>query len=725
MEILKDVKQIENKLKQIFGFEIEIDSNSFISRNLSTEELSFLANNIKNDVLKTEDIDSFSDLIFQMKNYLFALSNFVILLLMSKKYENVFNFVRKIFVGQIGQIKYTSVKESYSFLERYFDRFIEIVKNCNIDKTLYLPLVINAFESDKTDLLYNWKRPAVEYMQNFFNENEDWTLSYLESNAENKYKLLEIIADFNTARGIRMLIDDYISDNSNQEKNAHVLKKYKRETFLELDKRLYDNIPDSEKEKLSNVFLAFGSDNEALTRLNDLYEKVSSPALKLAIAERLEIIKSPEIKTEKQFVYSARRKVKDPQERTLGVPFDKININLASGFPANNVVKTYLINVVKEENNLSNIGNLNYLFNVFEKEGLNEFAEKLFDVLLKKDDIKEAKWAIRFCCFLGGERLTNELVDFNCLLFGQNRIKEAKYLTECLCYSGKLEVLKVFSSTAIKNFDDTEWKTEMLGILAKKANINFEEIADQLAINKQNPDEINNQINRLKTAFLNGREYSPEGFNTLSNTAPFKNLFNKLIWGEYKNGKLYNAFVLKDNGEEIKREYLLKLLDEPEENFVVKILHTLDLDDRFEKITNAIENPLFEQFKKIKFDAKEYKAQTTEIANFNGMFIDASKFVSSLEKKDFVINRNEGEKTYISLINVNKDLGLACAIEFSKQITLNSGFTNLGNMYFFKSTDLLQDGNKFIYSKNNALSVSALPPRYFDFCMTAVVTSLN
>lgn len=725
MEILKDVKQIENKLKQIFGFEIEFDSNSFISRNLSTQELTFLAANIKNDVLKSEDIDSFSDLIFQMKNYLFALSNFVILLLMSKKYENVFNFVRKIFVGQIGQIKYTSVKESYSFLERYFDRFIEIVKNCNIDKTLYLPLVINAFESDKTDLLYNWKRPAVEFMQNFFNENEEWTLSYLESNSENKYKLLEIIADFNTARGIRMLIDDYISDNSNQEKNAHVLKKYKRETFLELDKRLYDNIPDSEKEKLSNVFLAFGSDNEALTRLNDLYEKVSSPALKLAIAERLEIIKSPEIKTEKQFIYSARRKVKDPQERTLGVPFDKINLNLASGFPANNVVKTYLINVVKEENNLSNIGNLNYLFNVFEKEGLNKFAEKLFDVLLKKNDIKEAKWAIRFCCFLGGERLVGELINFNCTLFGCNRNKEAKYLTECLCYCGKLEVLKVFSSTAMKNFDDSEWKTEMLGVLAKKANINFEEIADQLAINKQSPDEINIQINRLKTAFLNGREYSPEGFNALSKTAPFKNLFNKLIWGEYKNGKLYNAFVLKDIGEETKRNYLLKLLDEPEENFVVKILHTLDIDDRFEKITNAIENPLFQQFKKIRFDAKEYKAQTTEIANFNGMFIDASKFVAALEKQDFVINRNEGEKTFIALINVNKDLGLACAIEFSKHITLNSGFTNLGNMYFFKATDLLQDENKYIYSKNNALSVSALPPRYFDFCMTAVVTSLN
>ena len=198
-----------------------------------------------------------------------------------------------------------------------------------------------------------------------------------------------------------------------------------------------------------------------------------------------------------------------------------------------------------------------------------------------------------------------------------------------------------------------------------------------------------------------------------------------MIWGEYKNGKLYNSFILENNNDLVERKYLLKLLDEPAENFSVKILHTLDLDDRFEKITDAIENPLFEQFKKIKFDAKEYKAQTTEIANFNGMFVDASKFVSKIEKHDFKINRNEGEITFLSLLNLNSDLNLACVIEFNKPINLNQGFSNLGNIYFFKATDLLQDGNKFIYSKNNALSVSSLPPRFFDFCLTAVVSSLN
>ena len=136
-----------------------------------------------------------------------------------------------------------------------------------------------------------------------------------------------------------------------------------------------------------------------------MYEKATSSSLRDAIAEKLEIIKSPEVKTEKQFVYAARRKVKEPQERTLGIPFDKIDLKLESGFPANNVLKTYLINIVKEENTLSKLTNLHYLFNVFEREGLETFAEKLYDVVSTKDDIKEAKCAILFCALFVIENL--------------------------------------------------------------------------------------------------------------------------------------------------------------------------------------------------------------------------------------------------------------------------------------------------------------------------------
>ena len=111
MEILRDIKQIEEKLIKIFNFNIEIDAEKFIKNNLNDEELKYLTDNI-NDVTKDNlAVNEFSDLIFQLKNYMPALSNFVKLLLITKNYDSVFTFVKKIFVGQVGQIKYTSTKE--------------------------------------------------------------------------------------------------------------------------------------------------------------------------------------------------------------------------------------------------------------------------------------------------------------------------------------------------------------------------------------------------------------------------------------------------------------------------------------------------------------------------------------------------------------------------------------------------------------------------------------
>lgn len=720
MEILRDIKQIEEKLTKIFNFKEQIDIEKFIKTNFNEEELNSLSQNIGEISNDAKQIDDFSDIIFQLKNYSFALNNFIRLLLLKQDFEAVFHFVKKIFVGQIGQIKYTSVKEVYNYLERYFDRFVEIVKNCNIEKNLYLPLILKAFESEKTEPLFAWKRPAIEFMQNFFNENEEWTLNYINSNIEDKYKILEMITDFNTTRGVKMLIDDFILEkNLNEEFNTHILKKYKRETFLELDKRLLNTISDDIKERIACVFLSFGKDNEALTRLKDMYDKTTNENLKNIIADRLEIMESPDAKSEKQFLYSARRKVKDPQERTLGIPFDKLGLKLKSGFEAENIAITYLIDLFKEEKNLSNLKNLEYLKNVFNEIDLDSFSSKIYDVLREKNDIKEAKWAIRLISLFSGEIVTERLVDFASDLFSIGREKEGKYLTECLINTGKLKALKLFNKIKDTEIITQDWKNEMFVLLSKKAKINIEDLNDQLAIGLTNEIEIEKQKNRLFEVFINNRKYTNKNFNILCSNEPFKTLFQKLIWGEYKNDKLYNAFILENET----RVYKVKLLDDEQDNFEVGILHTLDIDDRFEKITDIIKDPLFEQFKHIKFDSNDFKQQVTEISNFNGMFISTKSFVEKLLNNNFVINKDENENVFSSLININKELNISCILEFNKPITLNQIYSNLGNVYFIKFSDLIKDNDKYIYSKSNAISAKNLPARYFDYCMTSILTS--
>ncbi len=724
MEILKDIKQIINKINSIFNIENIITEQNFLKEQISQNTIDLINKNSTNTQINKEDIESLSDLIFQLKNYEIPVSNTVIILLSTKNYEAIFYFIKKMLLGQFGNTKYTS-KNNYNIIEKFFDRFIEVVYNYNIEKNLYIPFIIKILNSEKNEIINQWIRPASEFMENFFEENENWLYEYLKYDEENKYKLLNIILNFDIIKGIKIIIDDFLTNSQNLEKIAPLLKNYKKEIFFELDNRLYDeNISDFDKDKLCNLYLIFESDNEAITRLNELYTKTKSENLKLKIAEKLEMIKSPEIKNEKQFLYTARRKVKLPQERTLGITFDKLNLNLASGFPASNIVKTYLINVFKEENQLNNLKNLNYLFKVFEKKGLNDFAKKLFEVLLKKQDIKEAKWAIRFCCLLSDENLSSELSNFAIELFKQNRLKEGKYLTECLVYTGKVESLKIITSNYIK---DKEWKDKVINIFTQNTNYDLEDILDLLSIDNISEININNEKNRLINAFLNGRKYNYKNFDNLINREPFKTLFKRLIWGEYKNDKLYNAFVLKENEQGInEKSYLLKLQNDLVENFDIQILHTLDLDDRFEKvINNAVENPLFNQFKNIKFEIKSYKPQTTEISNFNGMFVKTYDFIESLKENNFYINSNENENNFQSLINIIPNYEFVCILEFSKPINKNITFSNIGNIYFFKKKDLIVNENKYEYYKNNSLPCISIPPRYFDYCLTVIYQSLK
>ena len=124
------------------------------------------------------------------------------------------------------------------------------------------------------------------------------------------------------------------------------------------------------------------------------------------------------------------------------------------------------------------------------------------------------------------------------MLFAYNRVKEAKYLTECLVNSGREAAVKIFSSQIFQKFEDEEWKNNVIQTLSRKADLDMEEIEDRLSVGKTSQEEISKQTKRLYAAYLNGREFQEKNFDHLCSVEPFKSLYSRLIWGEYKGDKL-------------------------------------------------------------------------------------------------------------------------------------------------------------------------------------------
>ena len=727
MEILRNVSQINEKLIDLFGFKEE-DLENFLNEIMSDELIKNTVENVGDLSGKKAELNSLRELIFQLQEYLTPLCNLIKMLLYSKNYDLIYDLVTKIFVGQIGNIRYQS-KSATNFTERYFDRFIEIVKNCKISSEAYIPFIASIFKTEKLEGIALWKRPALEYLQNFYNENEDWLLKFINSNPEQKYGILEAIIQFNTMKGVALLIDNFTNEQLEEEleHSLQIIKEHKRDILNYMDREMV-SADEDKLSKFTQIMLAMDNDPEVVSRLKDLFDRTDSEKVKELISNKWGISETMNIKTEKQFLNAVRKKIKEPQERSLGVPFDNLHVKLKSGYPADNAMYTFIIYLFKEEKNLNNLEKLKILkTNILEENSVHEFAYKMFKVLSSKPDINQAKWCIRMFCLFADDELLKEIFEFLIELFKQGRNKEGRYLALCLIHCGYKDVVLAFKRLlAIHNSYIEENIDFFINELARVTNIDKNELLDMLVPDVFTEEEYNKQKLRLYDAFISGRLYTKEEFtNLFINNIIYNELGKNLVFGEYKFGRLHNAFIVEN--KEIKFLIGQPLPEQEVEGIDGKvgigIIHSLDCDFRYEKIFNYFDNPPFTQFKSTNFDVSEANRSNISVSRFIGTFVDAHKFIDMMKRYGFKINKTEEEVEFYSMVHEMPTLNILTEVEFESKQTENSATATIGAIRFYNLDSTMKAKEKFITQKANALSISAVPYRFYDFVLSAVYYS--
>ena len=727
MEILRNVSQINEKLIDLFGFKEE-DLENLLNEIMSDELIKNTVENVGDLSGKKAELNSLRELIFQLQEYLTPLCNLIKMLLYSKNYDLIYDLVTKIFVGQIGNIRYQS-KSATNFTERYFDRFIEIVKNCKISSEAYIPFIASIFKTEKLDGIALWKRPALEYLQTFYNENEDWLLKFINSNPEQKYGILEAIIQFNTMKGVALLIDNFTNEQLEEEleHSLQIIKEHKRDILNYMDREMV-SADEDKLSKFTQIMLAMDNDPEVVSRLKDLFDRTDSEKVKELISNKWGISETMNIKTEKQFLNAVRKKIKEPQERSLGVPFDNLHVKLKSGYPADNAMYTFIIYLFKEEKNLNNLEKLKILkTNILEENSVHEFAYKMFKVLSSKPDINQAKWCIRMFCLFADDELLKEIFEFLIELFKQGRNKEGRYLALCLIHCGYKDVVLAFKRLlAIHNSYIEENIDFFINELARVTNIDNNELLDMLVPDVFTEEEYNKQKLRLYDAFISGRLYTKEEFtNLFINNIIYNELGKNLVFGEYKFGRLHNAFIVEN--KEIKFLIGQPLPEQEVEGIDGKvgigIIHSLDCDFRYEKIFNYFDNPPFTQFKSTNFDVSEANRSNISVSRFIGTFVDAHKFIDMMKRYGFKINKTEEEVEFYSMVHEMPTLNILTEVEFESKQTENSATATIGAIRFYNLDSTMKAKEKFITQKANALSISAVPYRFYDFVLSAVYYS--
>ena len=716
MEILRDFGQINDKVKKIFDVDV---SNIPILDVMTREELYNLVKDKKIDDNMT-DVNGLAGLIFQLNEYMPALCNFIKMFLLSKKYNGIIYFMEKLFVAHVGTVSYVSKNKEYSHAERFFDRFIEVCRSTDVVISDILPFMFAIIEDNDKSVLSVWLAPALEYMQNIYRENMDAVREYVAGDVSHRITYFELGLEFNTQKAI-MEIFNMEEGEVDDKLIAKILKHYYTDVMAFFDK----NLDSSGDKKLHYVKILAGIDNpEATARLEDLYEEEQNEQIrqfiksKLGIADKKNLGCSP-----KHFETMAKKKVESPQQRTLGVPFEKVQLKFSDGTDADNVVKTYLIEIFKAEKDLLNLYGLSDVKTLFDIDDLHDFAEKLFYAIKKFDDIKEAKWAIRLISLTASESLQNTIFDFIDELYKASRRREAKYFIECLIYSKCEHVLSLISKLSQEGDEkflvDKEYFVRLYGEILDKNN---SDVLDMLVNDEISDETLLAQKDRLYASFIANKSYTKEQFiATFIDKKVFNNLAQNLVFGEYKFDRLFALFVLEGDGI----KYIGGTEQLPDKDLRIKIAHSLDLDERFEDIKNYFKNPTFNQFEKSVFTIKENEKTQTKVGSMHGVLINAIRFMGNMSGFGFVKNINDDGEDIKELVHSCPELNLLAEVSFETPVTYYSATSSIGNIRFYKLNQCLKNGKAFIINKANAISVGGVEARYYDYVLNSVSKSIR
>ena len=708
MEVLREYSQLVNKTNEILSYDI---SSTPMLDKMSDIDLEYIANhsNFTSEITKVGEL---AELVFQLNDYVPAVMNYVKIFLYANHFTYVMEFISKLYASHVNGASYVSKPKPSNIKERLFDRFIELVIVGEIASELYLPLILSCIFEDKSPL-YFWHDIAMEYMQNYMREHEDELDIFMTESNQYILQYITLLLSFNTQKGISIIFNDMSHKNISEENSEYFLKKYLNDTLSYFDKYLSNS--GALRFHYIKILAGIKNNVEVDSRLEKIYDEETDEEIKEFLSHRLGISETLSFGTESHFSVLAKRKVKQPQERTLGIAFENLPLIFKSGKEANAIDKTYLIDIFKEEKNLLNLSSLKSLYDVFDESSLNSFVEKLFDKHCKNEDILSSKWCVRMFALFSNGLFERKVFEFLYALYKLSRSKEANYLTLCLCYAQKPNFIEMLKR--LQQFNNFKVNIEeYIKIYSVSNKRNVEEIKDLILPEVLSDNEIEKEVQRLYNNFISHRTYSKEMFNKLFIYHKIFNMFaNRLVFGEYKQGKLYSIFLVKN--QDIVYIYGNR---QEGDDVVVSLVHTLDLDERFENINLKLENALFEQFRRSKIDIRDFNRASMSVGNFVGTIVDGAEFVKHLKNHGFVPNIKDGEVQFTSMVCENNILNLLVEISFQKPITTISPVATLDSIRFYRLSEVMRDQQKYITIKSQSLSLGGVEERYFDYILSLI-----
>ncbi len=722
---------------------------------------------IKFQPLDYQEVADYGEAILQLNDYKDLLKKFVELLLKSNSYEALCKFISRIFVPEIGDVKYHSCQKDYTIDERYFDRFVEISQYCNIDKSLTTPFYISILNSDNTSSMFVYKEPLKEYLDVYLNDDnldDEFIMSLISTDTQSSINTVTMTSNKKT---IKMLLTEYAEgDFTSSQIVKKILLKNKQEGFNIIEDLLKSE-EYSVKFRAVQMLCFLKEDRRVYDRLKFIYQHSNDTKLRGYLEKECGFTSLLPFESKEAFAQYVNSSVQDIQERLFGARlrryYEEYNLD-NTGF--NGKVLTFVMDFFKNKDIDNQLSRAKEYFKFVDRDILSKLARVVFTVATHRDRLSGSKWSLRLIAVFGDESLIEDMLSvLREWSNSQTKNVYVKYFVSLLSLAKRGEIIKVVRE--LKKLDLSKKQVKFLDDIllnfSKYTNQNIEQLNDKLVddlgfdkngelvvnlakktlvlkltpscemevynqktgkrarirendyYNEENLKDYvkrakicaKNQKRRLYCAFLEFRLYDIQSFKSCildNNLLNF--LAQNLFWGRYKNDKLVEIVRLKnDNLIHVAGNLIIENYDD----YQLAILQSMDAEEYVGILKDKM-TLLFDQFNFPVF--KPTDLNTTIVSNLAGTFCNAKLFVTRLQKLKYKVNDMDESLSFSTLVKPNENLNLLTAVEFDRVSSKNLDVsTTLSKVVFYPLNKLTKSAKHYNLEMEEALLLSNINSR--------------
>ena len=439
---------------------------------------------IKFQPLDYQEVADYGEAILQLNDYKDLLKKFVELLLKSNSYEALCKFISRIFVSEIGDIKYHSCQKDYTIDERYFDRFVEISQYCNIDKSLTTPFYISILNSDNTSSMFVYKEPLKEYLDVYLNDDnldDEFIMSLISTDTQSSINTVTMTSNKKT---IKMLLTEYAEgDFTSSQIVKKILLKNKQEGFNIIEDLLKSE-EYSVKFRAVQMLCFLKEDRRVYDRLKFIYQHSNDTKLRGYLEKECGFTSLLPFESKEAFEQYVNSSVQDIQERLFGARlrryYEEYNLD-NTGF--NGKVLTFVMDFFKNKDIDNQLSRAKEYFKFVDRDILSKLARVVFTVATHRDRLSGSKWSLRLIAVFGDESLIEDMLSIlREWSNSQTKNVYVKYFVSLLSLAKRGEIIKVVRE--LKKLDLSKKQVKFLDDIllnfSKYTNQNIEQVVFSL-----------------------------------------------------------------------------------------------------------------------------------------------------------------------------------------------------------------------------------------------------